>query len=67
MNGAILKLDFEKAYDKINWSFLQQTLRSKGFKEKWCKWIKSFFSKGSVGIKVNDGVGRFFETKKGLR
>ena len=67
MNGVILKLDFEKAYDKVNWSFLQQTLRMKGFTEKWCKWIESFVSKGSVGIKVNGDIGRFFQTKKGLR
>jgi hypothetical protein len=48
MNGVILKLDFEKAYDKVNWSFLQQTLRMKGFFEKWCQWINQFVSKGSV-------------------
>jgi hypothetical protein len=30
LNGVILKLDFEKAYDKVKWSFLQQTLRMKG-------------------------------------
>ena len=28
LNGVIFKID-EKAYDKINWSFLQQTLRMK--------------------------------------
>jgi hypothetical protein len=33
MNGVILKLDFEKAYDKVNWDFIQQTLRMKGFSE----------------------------------
>jgi hypothetical protein len=27
LNGVILKLDFEKAYDKVKWSFLHQTLR----------------------------------------
>jgi hypothetical protein len=26
MSGVILKLDFDKAYDKVNWDFLQQTL-----------------------------------------
>jgi len=34
-NGIIFKIDFEKAYDKVRWSFLQQTLRTKGFSEKW--------------------------------
>ena len=67
MNGVILKLDFEKAYDKVKWSFLQQTLKMKGFPEKWCSWIESFVSKGSVGVKVNDDIGKFFQTKKGLR
>jgi hypothetical protein len=36
-NGLILKIDFEKAYDKINWPFVQQTLRMKGFSPKWCQ------------------------------
>jgi hypothetical protein len=64
MNGVILKLDFEKAYDKVNWRFLQQTLRMKGFSPKWCHWIDQFVHKGSVGIKVNDEMGRYFQTKK---
>jgi hypothetical protein len=37
--GLYLKLYFEKAYDKVNWNFLQQVLRLKGFSEKWCKWM----------------------------
>jgi hypothetical protein len=31
LNGVILKLDCEKAYVKVKWYFLQQTLRMKGF------------------------------------
>ena len=42
LNGVILKIDFEKAYDKVNWSFLQQTLRMKGFSTKWRALINSF-------------------------
>jgi hypothetical protein len=67
MNGVLLKLDFEKAYDKVNWDFLQQALRMKGFDPKWCKWIQDFVSRGSVGIRVNDDIGHYFQTKKGLR
>ena len=36
MSGVIFQIDFEKAYDKVKWSFLQRTLRMKGFFDKWC-------------------------------
>jgi hypothetical protein len=65
LNGVILKIDFEKAYDKVKWSFLQQTLRMKGFSDEWCALIHSFVSGGSVAIKVNDDTGHYFQTKKG--
>jgi hypothetical protein len=67
MSGVILKLDFEKAYDKVNWKFLQQTLRMKGFSEKMVPLIDQFISKGSIGVKVNDDMGSYFQTKKVLR
>ena len=66
-SGVVLKIDFEKAYDKVKWPFLFQTLRMKGFLPKWINWVKTFISGGSVAINVNDDVGHFFETRKGLR
>jgi len=66
-NGVIFKIDFEKAYDKVKWSFLQQTLRMKGFSQKWCEWVQSFTQGGNVNIKVNDQLRSYFQTKKGLR
>ena len=65
--GVIFKIDFEKAYDKVKWSFLQQTLRMKGFSPKWCRWVEGMISGESVGIKVNDEIGPYFQTKRGLR
>jgi hypothetical protein len=65
-NGVIFKIEFEKAYDKVKWSFLQQTLRMKGFSPKWCRWIEGMVSGGSVGIKVNDEIGSYFQPKRGL-
>ena len=29
LNGVIFKVDYEKAYDKVKWHFIQQTLRMK--------------------------------------
>jgi hypothetical protein len=63
-NGVIFKIDFEKAYDKVKWPFLFQSLKMKGFLAKWISWIKSFIMGGSVAVNVNDDVGHFFQTKK---
>lgn len=32
--GIVLKLDYEKAYDRVNWEFLMETLAKRGFGEK---------------------------------
>ena len=57
----------QKAYDKVKWPFLQQVLWMKGFSMKWCAWINQVITKGSVAIKVNDDVGHYFQTRKGVR
>ena len=64
LSGVVFKIDFEKAYDKVKWSFLQQALRMKGFSKKWCQWIQNFVTGGSVAIKVNDDAGHYFQTEK---
>jgi hypothetical protein len=67
MDGVIFKIDFEKVYDKVKWPFLQQALRMKGFTPLWCDLIQEFVKGRSVGIKINDDIGRYFQTRKGLR
>jgi hypothetical protein len=61
-----LKLDFEKAYDKVRWSFMMEVLRKKNFREKWVEWRKQIVE-GEVGINFNGKPGDFFNTHKGLR
>jgi hypothetical protein len=39
----------------------------KGFSSKWCRWIEGMVTGCSVGIKVNDEVGHYFQTKRGPR
>jgi hypothetical protein len=38
-----------------------------GFDNSWRKQVDSFVQKGSVGIKVNDDIGHYFQTQKCLR
>jgi hypothetical protein len=39
----------------------------KGFSEEWRALINNFVFGGSVAIKVNDDIGRYFQMKKDLR
>lgn len=36
VDGVGVKVDFEKAYDRIHWPFLFQALRWWGFSDRWC-------------------------------
>jgi hypothetical protein len=65
--GVILKLDFEKAYDKINWDFLLQCLVKRGFCQTWCVWIRKVLQDGSVSVKINNEIGPYFTSHKGVR
>ena len=65
--GLVFKIDYEKAYDKVNLNFLYEMLALRGFGSKWIGWIKSITQGGSVGVKLNGEESDFFLTGKGLR
>ena len=41
--GVLCKLDIEKTYDQINWSFILKVLKKMGFGDKWVGWIEVHF------------------------
>jgi hypothetical protein len=65
--GVVLKLDFEKAYDKIHWVFLMQYLVIRGFHPIWCEWVRKVLQDGIVAVKLNGSVGPYFQSCKGVR
>jgi hypothetical protein len=65
--GVIIKLDYEKAYDKVNLDFLMEILKTKGFSEKWIEWIGKVTKGGLVSVLVNGMESKTFKTGKGLR
>lgn len=58
-DGIILKVDFEKAYDKVNWNFLYKMLKNKGFSDKWDCRVMRMIRGGKVAIRTNDVIGPF--------
>ena len=65
--GVVLKLDFEKAYDKVNWNFLFDCLKLWGFCDHWCSQIKSVVQGGTGCVKLNNLEGPYFVSHKGVR
>jgi hypothetical protein len=48
--GLIMKIDFEKAYDKVKWNFLEEVMKTKNFPDRWIDmvmrtWRGATFSK----------------------
>jgi hypothetical protein len=49
----MFKVDFEKAFDSVDWSFLDCVMLKMGFHEKWRRWISECLKTASVSILVN--------------
>jgi retron-type reverse transcriptase len=65
--GLVLKLDYEKSYDTVDWQFLKEILVSRGFGKKWVKWIIRLVKGGSICISLNNEDSSYFSPGKGLR
>lgn len=65
--GLILKLDFQRAYDCVNWKFLIDMLARFGFGDRWCGWILECVSSGSMSILINGSASKEFHMQRGLR
>lgn len=65
--GVIMKIDFEKAYDRVNWGFLEEVMQAKGFHEQFISWVMLSVKSGRVCININGQHGPYFRTYRGLR
>ncbi|XP_075087839.1 secreted RxLR effector protein 78-like [Nicotiana tabacum] len=62
-----MELDMQKAYDSLEWVFIEQILIGLAFPDKFVKWIMSCLKIVSHSILVNGRPTTPFDAKKGLR
>ncbi|XP_071726751.1 uncharacterized protein [Rutidosis leptorrhynchoides] len=64
LKSLIFKVDFEKAFDCLNWDFLMEIM---GFGDKWRKWIHSCLKSASISVLVNGSPTSEFNIERGVR
>ncbi|GFY96554.1 2-oxoglutarate (2OG) and Fe(II)-dependent oxygenase superfamily protein [Actinidia rufa] len=63
---CIMKVDLRKAYDTVNWNFLEDVLSGLGFPALFIQWIMQCVSTTSYSISINGSLHGFFKGKQGL-
>ncbi|GJR41735.1 putative RNA-directed DNA polymerase [Tanacetum coccineum] len=61
------KVDIQKAYDTMDWSFLKEVLLSFGFHVRLVGWIMECVTTTSFSISINGSLHGYFKGKRGLR
>ncbi|GJR84179.1 RNA-directed DNA polymerase, eukaryota [Tanacetum coccineum] len=63
----LLKIDFEKAFDSLSWSFLESIMAQMRFGEKWRNWIHSCLNSAFASVLINGSPTSEFKLERGLR
>ncbi|KAJ9556730.1 LOW QUALITY PROTEIN: hypothetical protein OSB04_011344 [Centaurea solstitialis] len=65
--GLTFKVDFKKAYDSVDWSFLLDGLENIRFGRKWRGWIEACLKSSTISVLVNGSPTNEFPMERGLR
>ena len=64
---AIISLDQEKVFDRVNWNFLERELQQMNFGPEFRQWIRVIYSEISSACLHSGFVTSFFEISHGAR
>jgi hypothetical protein len=62
-----VKLDMSKAYDRVDWGFLEEIMRRMGFAFKWCSLIMQCITIVRFSILINGQPTAKFTLSRGIR
>lgn len=62
-----IKLDMAKAYDRVEWGYLEAIMQALGFPDRWCNLIMKCVSSVSFSVRVNGLFSDSFIPTRGIR
>lgn len=63
----IFKVDFTKAYDSVNWGFMEYMMGRFGMDDRWKRWIRECIFKGDLSVLINGSPAEEVRIHKGLK
>lgn len=65
--ALLFKVDFNKAFDSLNWCFLVSIMEQLGFPPRWNQWIMGCLQSSRTSVLVNGAPTKEFMVSKGVR
>jgi len=62
-----MKLDIQKAFNTVNWSYLLEVLQALGFGPRWREWVSILFRTTTSRAMLNGAPGPKFHHARGVR
>jgi hypothetical protein len=64
---VMLLLDFEKAYDRVEWGFLEGSMSALGFDSTWVRWMRSLCIDSWCSVRINGQISTAFKITLSIR
>ena len=65
--AMVVSLDAEKAFDRVNWSFLLATLNKFGFGESFIHWVSALYNSPQATVTTNGITSNTSNLQRGTR
>ena len=67
IEGAIVFVDFSKAFDSLEWNFMLTVLKHFGFNDSFISWVKTLYNGIQTCVTNNGWISEIFKNTRGIR
>ena len=65
--GALIMLDYQKAFDTVEWNFLFEALRKFNLGENFIRWVNILYTNPTFSVKNNGWISKKLTMSRGIR